>query len=110
MHSGSQLTDDRLVAWVGLFEQGFGYRGSARQIGVSLESARSLYRRWRIRGIFCMIFCFYISLSIIPVSDFRAPRRAIVKKCRELLKGSDCSSTCQKFNNERLNDSCDWYQ
>lgn len=34
MHSGSQLTDDRLVAWVGLFEQGFGYRGSARQVGV----------------------------------------------------------------------------
>lgn len=49
MHSGSQLTDDRLAAWVGLFEQGFGYRGSARQVGVGLESARSLYRRWRIR-------------------------------------------------------------
>lgn len=62
MHSGSQLTDDRLAAWVGLFEQGFGYRGSARQVGVGLESARSLYRRWRIRGSFCMIFCFYISL------------------------------------------------
>lgn len=49
MHSGSQLTDDRLVAWVGLFEQGFGYRGSARQVGVGLESVGSLYRRWRIR-------------------------------------------------------------
>lgn len=42
MHSGSQLTDERLAVLVGLFEQGFGYRGSARQVGVGLESARSL--------------------------------------------------------------------
>ena len=42
MHSGSQLTDERLAGLVGLFEQGFGYRGSARQVSVGLESARSL--------------------------------------------------------------------
>lgn len=71
MHSGSQLTDERLAVLVGLFEQGFAYRGSARQVSAGLESARSLYRRWRIRGSFCMIFCFYIYLFIIPVFDFR---------------------------------------
>lgn len=49
MHLSSQLTYERWAAWVGLFEQGFGYRGSARQVGVGLESARSLYRRCRIR-------------------------------------------------------------
>ncbi|CRH60703.1 Uncharacterised protein [Chlamydia trachomatis] len=82
MHLSSQLTYERRAVLVGLFEQGFGYRGLARQVGVGLESVRSLYRRWRIRDSFCMIFCFYISLFIIPVSDFRTPRRAIVKKCQ----------------------------
>lgn len=49
MHLSSQLTYERRAVLVGLFEQGFGYRGSARQVGVGLESVRSLYRRWRIR-------------------------------------------------------------
>lgn len=49
MHLRSQLTYEGWAVLVGLFEQGFGYRGSARQVGVGLESVRSLYRRWRIR-------------------------------------------------------------
>ena len=50
MHLSSQLTYERRAVLVGLFEQGFGYRGLARQVGVGLESVGSLYRRWRIRG------------------------------------------------------------
>lgn len=50
MHPRSTLTHEQRAALVGLFEQGFGYKSAARQVGVGKKPARNLYDRWQIRG------------------------------------------------------------
>ena len=43
MHPRSTLTHEQRAALVGLFEQGFGYKSAARQVGVAKKPARNLY-------------------------------------------------------------------
>lgn len=50
MYASSLLSEDQRAAAVAWFEKGAGYVATARVLGVPRESARRLYRRWKIHG------------------------------------------------------------
>lgn len=55
MRSRSSLSEVQREQLVDLFEQGVGGRAAARVIGVSRDAARSLYRRFQLRGRLCLV-------------------------------------------------------
>lgn len=55
MRAGSSLSEVQREQLVELFEQGMGYMAASRVLGVSRYAARSLYRRFQLRGRLCLV-------------------------------------------------------
>lgn len=55
MRARSSLSEVQREQLVEFFEQGMGFKAAARVVGVSKHAARSLYRRFQLRGRLCLV-------------------------------------------------------
>lgn len=55
MDSRSSLSEQQRRLLVDLFEQGFGYKAAASQLGLKKRPARALFQRWKLHGRICLM-------------------------------------------------------
>lgn len=55
MRARSSLTEFQRERLVELFEQGYGSRAAANQLGVGFDAVRKLYDRFRLHGRLCLV-------------------------------------------------------